>query len=93
MKLANSIIFNINAILSGKKKNINVTLGMVNYLRFGIGTYISWHKTLICSLCILDKTGWNYKTCCTTSLPPVLDIDQWFKSPSTGEHIQVSTVI
>jgi hypothetical protein len=75
------------------KKNINVILDMVNYLRFGIITYISLHKVLICSICILDKTGWNYKTCRTTSLPPVLHIDQWFKSPSTGGHIQVTTVI
>ena len=75
------------------KKNINAILAMVNYLCFGIITYISLNKTLICSVCNLDKTGWNHKTCCTTSLPPVLHIDQWFKSPSTGEHIQVSTVI
>lgn len=62
-------------------------------LRYRTVTYILLHKTLIFPLCIVDKKGWNHKTCCTTSLSPVLHIDQWFKSPSTGEHIQVSTVI
>lgn len=45
--------------------------------------------TNLFSFCILDKTGWNHKTCCAASIPAVLHINQWFKSPFIGEHIQV----
>lgn len=46
-------------------------------------------KFLFLFMC-LDQARWNYKTCCASSIPTILNLNKWFKPSATGEYIQVN---